>query len=125
MSIIVTDDAALRALVAEEVDRAVAPVLAAIARLEATRGAGGGDGLLTADEVVELLRVDRRTLRRMVLAGEVPAPITIGARTIRWRRRSLEAWLSKLERKALDGSARGRLHGAVNVQTAARTGAAG
>lgn len=40
--------------------------------------------LLTARETAALLRVDERTLRRMVVEGSVPAPIRIGRRTIRW-----------------------------------------
>ncbi len=63
--------------------------------------------------------VHARDLRRLELEGEIPPGIRIGRR-VRWRRRSLEAWLSRLEKKALDAGARGRLHvRAVNDHTAA------
>jgi excisionase family DNA binding protein len=124
--VVVLDEATLRALMRQEVELALQPVLAALARVGATQAAGDGDGLLTAGEVVDLLRIDRRTLRRMVLAGEVPPPITIGTRTVRWRRRTFEKWLAGIEKAALDGSRRGRLHAcAVDTHTAAHREAAG
>lgn len=100
MTTIVADEAALRALVAQEVQRAIQPVLDALAAHGGVPGAPGGDGLLTAAQVADLLQVDRRTLRRMVRAGAVPAPIILGEHTQRWRRRSIERWLRDLEARA-------------------------
>lgn len=45
--------------------------------------------LLTARETAALLRVDERTLRRLVVEGDVPAPLRIGRRTIRWDAKNL------------------------------------
>lgn len=58
--------------------------------LVATGGAAGRTPvLLTADDVADLLRVDTRTLRRMVVDGVVPPPLHIGRRAIRWNAASL------------------------------------
>jgi len=64
---------------------------------EALRGAGviqvpaapPTPTLLTARETAELLRVDQRTLRRLVHEGSVPPPVRIGLRAIRWDARVL------------------------------------
>lgn len=121
---VVVDEAVIRRIVAEEVQRAVQVALDARAHDGGTRGDVGDDGLMTAEQVAALLQVDRRTLRRMVLLGEVPAPITIGARTIRWRRRTLERWLVGIEKKgAIDASRAGWLH--VRTPMTADPGAAG
>jgi len=51
--------------------------------------------LLTASEVARLLRVDRRTVRRMAVAGEIPAPVAVSAKRSRWRRTDIDAWLAE------------------------------
>jgi predicted DNA-binding transcriptional regulator AlpA len=117
MSVIVADEAALRALVREEVRLALEPVLAALARLGPAQGATAADGLLTREEVAALLRVNARDLRRLVLEGAFPPPIKVGGRRLRWRRKTVTRWL--------DAAERSRLHGAVNHQTADHRGAAG
>ena len=53
--------------------------------------------LLTAREVAGLLRVDPRTLRAMRHAGEFPEPIRVG-RALRWRQRTVEAFIVRGER---------------------------
>jgi predicted DNA-binding transcriptional regulator AlpA len=45
--------------------------------------------LLNADQVAEMFKVNKRTIRRRVLVGEFPAPVKIG-RSIRWRCTDLE-----------------------------------
>lgn len=103
MNVALVDLDEIRRAVAEEVARVIAGIRPVPEPSD--------DGLLTAREVCDLLRVDRRTLRRLVLTGDVPRPITIGPRTLRWRRAAVTAWLAKLDRKALDQGRAGRLHG--------------
>lgn len=49
--------------------------------------------LMTQPECAELLRIDKRTLRRWTLEGIVPTPVTIG-RVPRWRRTELLKWIA-------------------------------
>ena len=105
MSTVVTDEATLRRLVAEEVEVAVRPILEAVAQRRGIRGKQRSE-LMTRPELADLLRVDARTLRRMVLAGEVPPPISIGDRTDRWRRSTLESFLRNKEKQALTAGLR-------------------
>jgi len=48
-------------------------------------------------EVAELLGVNVRTIGRLSLRGEIPAPIRLGERVVRWRPSDLR---EHLERKA-------------------------
>lgn len=41
--------------------------------------------LLTAKEVAELLGVHVRSIWRLSATGEIPAPIRLGERVVRWR----------------------------------------
>lgn len=59
--------------------------------------------LLTVAQVADLLALHPRTVWRMVSAGELPAPIGIGARAKRWRLSDLTAWL---DQQARTGGAR-------------------
>ena len=79
------DEAQLRTIIREEVQAAlhVAPADEA--------------ALLTARETAALIRVDQRTLRRLVAEGSVPAPLRIGRRAIRWSARSLRQSLGLAE----------------------------
>lgn len=45
--------------------------------------------LLTARETAALLRVDERTLRRLVREAAIPEPLHIGRRALRWDARGL------------------------------------
>ncbi len=105
ISDVVADESTLRRLVRQEIERAIKPVLAALAHQDAGQAQELPE-LLTKQEVAALLRVDVRTLRRMVLAGEVPAPITISDRTDRWRRSTIESSLRKKEKRALTAGRR-------------------
>jgi len=74
----------LCAVIAAEVKKATAPIAA---RLDATAQAAedaGPKAMLTAREVSALLRVTPRELRRLVREGRFPAPVKVGARSIRW-----------------------------------------
>ena len=100
-AVVVTDEATLRSLVAEEVARAVGSVRDALATSRGgVRATDGDDTLMTAEEVAALLRVDRRTLRRMELAGDIPSAIEINERTKRWRRTAIEKWLRSKEQRS-------------------------
>ena len=100
MTMMITEEANLRRVVAEEVQRALQSVLEAVGRDPGSQTANGRGTLMTVAQLAALLHVDLRCLRRMVRAGEVPAPITIGERTLRWRRKSIETWLRRKEPKA-------------------------
>lgn len=56
--------------------------------------------LLTAREVADLLGVHVRSVWRLSQAGEIPAPIRIGERVVRWRLADLEAHLQRLAERA-------------------------
>jgi excisionase family DNA binding protein len=50
--------------------------------------------LLTVNQVADLLALHPRTVWRMVSAGELPGPISIGTRAKRWRLCDLESWIT-------------------------------
>jgi len=56
--------------------------------------------LLTAREVADLLGVHVRSVWRLAQAGEIPAPIRISERVVRWRLADLEAHLQRLAERA-------------------------
>lgn len=78
----------LRTILREELDAALRSALAASSDAGEAMSAKR-DALLTARETAELLRVDQRTLRRLVHEGSVPPPVRIGRRAIRWDARVL------------------------------------
>lgn len=41
--------------------------------------------LLTVKQVAEILAVHERTVWKMAAAGEIPKPIKLGAKAVRWR----------------------------------------
>jgi predicted DNA-binding transcriptional regulator AlpA len=52
--------------------------------------------LMDADEVARELRVSLRTVRRLDLTGQLPAPLKLGGihgRALRWRRMELLDWI--------------------------------
>ena len=51
--------------------------------------------LLTAREVMSMLRLSRSAVYRLTAAGRLPAPIRLSQRTCRWRRQDLLAALAK------------------------------
>lgn len=51
--------------------------------------------LLDVRQVAELFQVHRRTVWRMAAAGDIPAPIRISDRVVRWRLRDIERHLEK------------------------------
>ncbi len=103
---ILVDEATLRRLLREEIQLTLQPTLDSLAHHGAGHTKNGEDELLTKKEVADLLRVDVRTLRRMVRSGEVPAPVRIGDRTDRWRRTTIESFLKRKEKQALTSGLR-------------------
>jgi prophage regulatory protein len=91
----------LRALIGAELTRALAPLadsmweLAKSARAAEPKPDPIKDGAVTAKDVAAALGVDRRELRRLVAAGEFPAPMKVGRRRIRWRRSEVEEWIAR------------------------------
>lgn len=52
--------------------------------------------LLTAREVAQLLGVHVRSVWRLAQTGEIPAPLRVSERVVRWRLADLEAHLNQL-----------------------------
>jgi excisionase family DNA binding protein len=50
--------------------------------------------LLKIDEVAGLLGCSRRTVRRLVATGQMPAPLRIGS-LIRWPKEVIETWIAR------------------------------
>ena len=50
--------------------------------------------LLTQKDVATQLRIDRRTLARMITSGEFPPPIPICAGRSRWRQQTVDEWVA-------------------------------
>ena len=50
--------------------------------------------LLTVRQIAGLLQVHPRTVWRMAAAGEIPKPISIGRKTIRWRASEIAQFLA-------------------------------
>lgn len=53
-----------------------------------------GDRLLRASEVARKLSVSSRTVWRMTDGGELPRPVRIGTRMVRWRESEIEAYIA-------------------------------
>jgi predicted DNA-binding transcriptional regulator AlpA len=56
--------------------------------------------LLTVKDVASILKVHPRTVWRMSATGDIPAPLALAPKTIRWRLRDLEAHVSRLAAQA-------------------------
>jgi excisionase family DNA binding protein len=56
--------------------------------------------LLTVRDVAALLRIHPRSVWRMSASGQLPAPLALGAKTIRWRAADIEAYLTTLAGQA-------------------------
>ncbi|MEJ8573219.1 helix-turn-helix transcriptional regulator [Microbaculum marinum] len=52
------------------------------------------DGLLTIKEVREVVRLGRSTIYREMDAGRFPRPLTLGARSVRWRAADIRQWIA-------------------------------
>lgn len=49
--------------------------------------------LLTAKEVIPMIKVSRNTLNELIKAGDFPAPIMLGKRKRHWRQADVLAWM--------------------------------
>lgn len=70
--------------------------------------------IMTARDVAELLRVTTRSLRRFVMAGQIPRPARIGRQSI-WLREDLLAFLRAGGSASLKRSGRRRNSISVNL----------
>jgi excisionase family DNA binding protein len=52
--------------------------------------------MLTVDEVADLLRVTRVTVYRMIRRGDLPVPVKVGPRSVRFRKRDITAVINGL-----------------------------
>ena len=102
----VVDETLLVEVVESVVQRKLEPVQARLdallARLDGE--AVEAEALLTAHDLAELLKCDRRTVRRLELSGEVPPGLRIGG-SKRWRAGEVRRWLDAL-RAATPGGGR-------------------
>jgi len=57
--------------------------------------------LLTLSEVSVLVGLSQNTVRNYMKAGNFPASITSGTRTVRWKRSEVEAWMDSREQTSL------------------------
>ena len=85
----------------EQIIELLARIAARLDELVDERGAVERDHddapeLLTPADLAALLRVDQRTLRELRHEPDFPRAITIG-RSPRWRRASIERWLTRRE----------------------------
>lgn len=54
--------------------------------------------VLRAKDIGEIYRIPKSTLRRLVDAGDFPAPIRLGPRALGWHAAEVEEWLATRER---------------------------
>ena len=54
--------------------------------------------LLKREDVQEILRIGRTKLYRLLQDGDLPPPIRIGPRAMRWRAEEVEEWLANQPR---------------------------
>ena len=96
----------LEARISELVRDAIEPMITAhlndleerlLERFDALVRPPEAPALLTQAEVARQLRVDPRTLQRMVAAGEFPPPIRISPGRSRWRQVVVDAWFEERE----------------------------
>lgn len=52
-------------------------------------------------DLVDMLGIPKTSLRRLVDAGDFPAPISLGPRSIGWRAEEVEEWLESRDRVPL------------------------
>jgi predicted DNA-binding transcriptional regulator AlpA len=55
-------------------------------------------GLMTAKALAETTGISPRELRRLVLEGLFPAPIRLGTRRVRWKRKEVLDWMKQAPR---------------------------
>lgn len=63
------------------------------------KGAGVGEGkepplLIGPETVARMFGCSRRHLKRLGDAGQMPRPVKLGSKLIRWSRAEIEAWIS-------------------------------
>ena len=56
--------------------------------------------LLTVRDVAAMLKTHPRTVCRMSATGEIPAPLALAPKTIRWQLKAIEAHIAKLVTQA-------------------------
>ena len=64
--------------------------------IQASKGTVEQVQLLTVNEAARFCGISTRTMWRLVSTGDVPKPVSVGARLRRWKRLDLEAWVESL-----------------------------
>ena len=77
----------------EHADQIVALLGRIAAGIDGLHSAAKASPLLTQDQLAALLQVDRRTLRRLELSGDIPRAIKFGTAK-RWRRSEIDKALA-------------------------------
>ena len=54
------------------------------------------DVFLAPDQMARLLGVGRTLFDELVQAGKIPPPLTLGPRTLRWHRRTIEEYAHRI-----------------------------
>jgi excisionase family DNA binding protein len=57
---------------------------------------GESDRLIDATDLAHMLSVSRRQVWRLRAAGEIPAPVRVGSRSVRWRTSDIDRYLATL-----------------------------
>jgi predicted DNA-binding transcriptional regulator AlpA len=69
-------------------------------RNESTRHIGGHSGaskrLIDATDLAHTLSVSLRQVWRLRATGEIPAPVRVGSRSVRWRASDIDRYLAAL-----------------------------
>jgi len=60
---------------------------------------GGPSMLLTCGQVSERLGVTTRHVRSLVSRKELPSPVLLGKRSVRWHEKDIEGYIASLKEK--------------------------
>jgi excisionase family DNA binding protein len=63
------------------------------------------EGLMTVEDLADVLHVSRRTIFRLRARGALPAPVRLSGSIIRWRQGDVRDFLDALRRKGRRSSA--------------------
>jgi predicted DNA-binding transcriptional regulator AlpA len=113
----VLDEAAIREIVTAALRAELQSVINAISALAKPPDL---DALMTAEEVLAFLHIDRRSMQRLIHEGILPAGMKIGDRRLRWRRGTILAVIERLEQESqAPALRRSRSRGSVSPVTRA------
>jgi len=59
---------------------------------------GPADRLIDAADLARVLSVSLRQIWRLRAAGDIPAPVRVGSRSVRWRATDIDRYLATLRK---------------------------